>query len=222
MGNNKLFHAQHSFILSAAAAKAMATTANIVRLYLKRRPQLLYMVNNGLCNYSALARRLQKEIFPSKHSEFTAIKAALLRMGNEQAQEGKDWGKNVEKILRSSTVEVSSHIAVVSSKGSIGIPVIAMSNSKSGVMSVVDSSHVSSLKKKGHKIIDSLTMVILCSPLELQDTPGVVSAILDAIAAEGINVLEIISCHTDTILIVKNSDAVRVYEILNALTGNED
>ena len=44
----------------------MATTANMIRLYLKRRPQLLSMVNNGLCNYSALARRLQHEIFPGK------------------------------------------------------------------------------------------------------------------------------------------------------------
>ena len=56
------------------------TTANMIRLYLKRRPQLLSMVNKGLCNYSALARRLQREIFPNKKSEFSAIKAALRRL----------------------------------------------------------------------------------------------------------------------------------------------
>lgn len=200
----------------------MATTANIVRLYLKRRPQLLSMVNNSLCNYSALARRLQKEIFPGKPSEFTAIKAALLRMAREgEASEGKDWEKGVEKILKASSVEVRSHVAVASSKGSVGVPVIAVSNSKSGVMSVVDSSYVAQLRKKGIRVIDDLTLVILCSPLELQDTPGCVSAILDAIAAEGINVLEFISCHTDTLMVVKNADAVRVYEILSNLTGKK-
>jgi hypothetical protein len=200
----------------------MATTANLVRLYLKRRPQLLSIVNNGLCNYSSLARRLQKEIFPGRHTEFTAIKAALLRMAREEtAGAGKDWEKGVERILKASSVEVRSHVAVASSKGGIGVPVIAMSNSKSGVMSVVDSSYVAPLKKKGLKVIDNLTLVILCSPLELQDTPGCVSAILDAIAAEGINVLEFISCHTDTLMVVKNADAVRIYEILNRLTGKE-
>lgn len=201
----------------------MATTANLVRLYLKRRPQLLSMVNNGLCNYSSLARRLQKEIFPGRHSEFTAIKAALLRMAREEASAGgKDWERGVEKILKSSTVEVRSHVAVASSKGGVGVPVIAMSNSKSGVMSVVDSSFVPALKKKGVRIIDNLTLIILCSPPDLQDTPGCVSAILDAIAAEGINVLEFISCHTDTLMVVKNQDAVRIYEILSNLTGKGD
>jgi len=201
----------------------MATTANLVRLYLKRRPQMLSVVNNGLCNYSALARRLQKEIFPNRKDEFTAIKAALLRLSREEiAGAGRDWEKGVEKILKSSSVEVRTHVAVASSKGGTGVPVIAMSNSKSGVMSVVDASYSKQLKKKGIKVIDGLTLVILCSPMELQDTPGCVSAILDAIAAEGINVLEFISCHTDTLMVVKNSDAVRIYEILNKLTGKEN
>jgi aspartokinase len=199
----------------------MATTANIVRLYLKRRPQLLSVVTNGLCNYSALARRLQKDIFPSKKSEFTAIKAALLRLAREEQQSDKDWQKDVEKILRASSVEVRSNVCVVSSRGGIGVPVIATSNSKSGVMSVVDSSYSKQLKKKGLRVLDELSLVILSSPPALQDTPGCVSTILDAIAAEGINVLEFISCHTDTLMVVRNADTVRVYEIFSVLTGKE-
>ena len=198
----------------------VATTANLVRLYLKRRPQLLSMVNRGLCNYSALARRLQKEIFPGRKDEFTAIKASLLRLAREE-EGGRDWERGVEKILRASSVEVRTHVAVASSGGGTGVPVIAMSNSKSGVMSVVDSSYCAQLRKKGIRVIDDLTLVILCSPPELQDTPGCVSAILDAIAAEGINVLEFISCHTDTLMVVRNADAVRIYEILANLTGKE-
>lgn len=199
----------------------MATTANIIRLYLKRRPQLLSMVSNGLCNYSALARQLQKEIFPGKPSEFTAIKAALLRLSREEKAQDANWARDVEKVLKSSTVEVRSHVSVVSSSGGIGVPVIATSNSKAGVMSVVDSSYCPQLKKKGLRTIDDLSLVILCSPPKLQDTPGCVAAILDAISSEGINVLEFISCHTDTLMVVKNSDAVRVYEILSNLTSGK-
>jgi hypothetical protein len=200
----------------------MATTANLVRLYLKRRPQLLSVVTNSLCNYSALARRLQKDIFSSKKSEFTAIKAALLRLAREEQAKEKSWEKDVEKVLKNSSVEVRSNVSVVSSRGGIGVPVIATSNSKSGVMSVIDSSYSRQLKKKGMKVIDELSLIILCSPPELQDTPGCVSAILDAIAAEGINVLEFISCHTDTLMVVRNSDAVRIHEILASLTGKKE
>ncbi len=199
----------------------MATTANIVRLYLKRRPQLLSMVCNGLCNYSALARRLQKEIFAGRPHEFVAIKAALLRMAREESDGSRSWEKDVEKILRASSVEVRSSVSVVSSSGGIGVPVIATSNSKAGVMSVIDSSYSKELRKKGLRVLDELSLVIISSPPSLQDTPGCVSAILDAIAAEGINVLEFISCHTDTLMVVKNAEAVHVYEILSKLTGKE-
>lgn len=199
----------------------MATTANLVRLYLKRRPQLLSMVSNGICNYSALARRLQKDIFPAKKSEFTAIKAALLRLSREEDARDKSWEKDVERVLKGSSVEVRSDVSVVSSKGGIGVPVIATSNSKSGVMSVIDSSFSKQLKKKGLKVLDELSLVIISSPPTLQDTPGCVATIIDAIASEGINVLEFISCHTDTLMVVKNSEAVRAYEILAALTGKE-
>jgi hypothetical protein len=199
----------------------MATTANVIRLYLKRRPQLLSMVKNGLCNYSALARRLQHGIFPGRKKEFAAIKAALLRMARDTRLGEVDWERGVEKILHASTVEIRSDVCVVSSKGGIGVPVIATSNSKSGVMSVVDASYVKQLRKKGLGIIDDLTLIILCSPRDLQDTPGCASVILNAIAAEGINVLEFISCHTDTLMVVRNSDAVRAYGILNGLIGKE-
>lgn len=201
----------------------MATTANLVRLYLKRRPQLLSVVTNSLCNYSALARRLQKDVFPGKKSEFTAIKAALLRLAKEEQAKEKSWEKDVEKILKTSSVEVRSNVSVVSSKGSIGVPVIATSNSKSGVMSVVDSSYSKQLKKKGFGVIGELSLIIMCSPPHLQEeTPGFMVTILDAIAAEGINVLEFISCHTDTLLVVKNADAVRIYAILTGLTGKKE
>jgi len=196
----------------------MTTTANVVRLYLKRRPQLLSMVSNGLCNYSALARRLQKEIFPGKPSEFTAIKASLLRLSRDDARD-RSWEKDVEKVLRSSSVEVRSDVCVVSSKGGIGVPVIATSNSRSGVMSVVDSAYAKQLRKKGLKVIDELSLVIISSPPQLQDTPGCVSTMLDAVASEGINVLEFISCHTDTLMVVRNADTVQLYEILLRLTG---
>ncbi len=197
----------------------MATTANVVRLYLKRRPQLLSMLSNGLCNHSSLARRLQHEIFPGKKSEFSAIKAALLRLSREESAHERDWERDVEKILRASSVEVRSDVAVVSSKGGIGVPVIATSNSKSGVMSVVDSAYSKGLRKKGLKVTDELSLVILCSPPHLRDTPGCVSTILNAVSAEGINVLEFISCHTDTLMVVRNADAVRVYEILCGLAS---
>ncbi|MEM4634108.1 MAG: ACT domain-containing protein [Candidatus Anstonellaceae archaeon] len=197
----------------------MATVANLIRLYLKRRPQLLWLVSNGLCNYSALARKLQKEIFPSGTSKAIAIKAALLRIRQEESAKEVSWQKDVERILKSSSVEVRSDVAVVLSEEGISVPVIATSSSKSGVMSVVDASYARQLKRAGFKVLEELSLVVLYSPPQLQDTPGCVAVIMDALASEGINVLEFISCHTDTLIVVRNSDAVHVYEILSKLTG---
>jgi aspartokinase len=167
-----------------------------------------------------LARKIQKELFPEKPSEFYAIKATLLRISKENSIQDYVFEKNIEKILKKSSIEIRSNIAVVLSSEGLDVPVLATSSSRSGVMSVIDSSYAPKLKKKGLKVIENLSLVVLYSPPEIQDTPGCITAILDAISSEGINILEFISCHTDTLLVVKNQDAVSVYDILSKLVGD--
>ena len=62
-----------------------------------------------------------------------------------------------------------------------------------------------------------LNLITIESPQELEEVPGVISYVLGALASEGINVVEFISCYTDTLLIVREADTKDAYRILSSL-----
>ncbi|VVB98311.1 ACT domain protein [uncultured archaeon] len=65
---------------------------------------------------------------------------------------------------------------------------------------------------------ENLNLFILSSSPDIEDTPGVISTVLHLLAAEGINVHEFISSYTDTLLVIREADTSRAYELLSALT----
>jgi len=195
--------------------KKTGSIANLVRLYLRRRPILFSMLRDGLCNYSSLAQKVSRSV--GAGGKTYAVKAALIRAAREQGSSTEHYESRVEKLLRSSSIEVRSKVAVVRSRSAIGVPVIAVSNSRSGVMSVVDSSYVPKLKKKGHNVTDGLMLITVYSPREIEDTPGSIASMIDALWAEGINILEFISCDTDTLLVLRSSEGTRAFEVLSEM-----
>ena len=66
----------------------------------------------------------------------------------------------------------------------------------------------------------NLNLISIHSPEELEDVPGVIAHILNSLAMEGINVVEFISCYTDTLLVVRQPDTARAYEMLSSLMGD--
>ena len=64
------------------------------------------------------------------------------------------------------------------------------------------------------ELIDDQSCIILISPREITKTPGVISYITHLIASKGINITQIVSCHTDTIFIVNREDALKTYSTI--------
>jgi len=52
------------------------------------------------------------------------------------------------------------------------------------------------------------------SPETLEKTPGVIEFILSSLAAEGINVDQLISCREDTHIVIEDSNASEALSIL--------
>ena len=58
-------------------------------------------------------------------------------------------------------------------------------------------------------------MIHIFSPGEIEVTPGFVIRITHKLYARGINILQLISCSNETILIMKKDVCVPAYEILS-------
>jgi aspartokinase len=56
--------------------------------------------------------------------------------------------------------------------------------------------------------------LILISPPEIIEVPGLVAYVTDLFATHNINITQFMSCHLDTIFIIKREDSVNAYKIL--------
>lgn len=63
----------------------------------------------------------------------------------------------------------------------------------------------------------NMAAIIVKSPKEISSTPGCIATMLQQISRRGINIDEVISCYTDTIIVIKPSDVGRAFESLTEL-----
>jgi aspartokinase len=66
---------------------------------------------------------------------------------------------------------------------------------------------------------DNCTMIVMHSPEELEATPGVVAFLTTLLAEQNVNIIEFISCWTETIIVVEKKDSLKAYEVLSNMVG---
>lgn len=192
----------------------MPNYASEMRMYLRQRPILLSYLRQGAVNCSSLARKIAREIYGNKKAEI-AVRAALLREANGRGECGSGEEAAL-KVIRGSTLEVRTGLCVVLSKKPLKVPIVIVSTSKSGIMTLVEEENAKRISGYD-RIVRSVDMIAICSGKNIEATPGVVSLILNTLAQEGINVVEITSCHYDTLLVVNSHDTHKAFGILSGL-----
>lgn len=194
-------------------------TSELVWLYVKRRPFIKEMLKYDLVNYSRLSRRLCREIFGSQKS-FYAVKAALMRLGSKiRKKEGELEGKVLE-VLKNTSISIRNKVIVLISSAPLGIDTISSVKSGNFYTYIAEQKEAAKVMRSRSIISteENLNLFILSSTPEIESTPGVISTVLHLLAAEGINVHEFISSYTDTLLVIREADTSRAYELLSSLT----
>jgi glycine cleavage system regulatory protein len=64
----------------------------------------------------------------------------------------------------------------------------------------------------------NLVALILLSPSVVEETPGFVAFITQLLASRNINIVEFISCSTNTIIILNGSQALQAFSLLQNYT----
>lgn len=193
----------------------MTTTAQNVRNYLRNKPYLLEALEKGIVNLSELSRQIQKEL---KTSNITATKAALRRFAEELQKHKQKREEKVLHVLKRSGIAVYDRKAVIITAKEI--------NTKSGMKVDLPGKFVylldrADLPERISTLVkhDNCTMIVVNSPEELEATPGVVAFLTTLLAEQNINIVEFISCWTETIIVVDKKDSLKTYEALTNLVG---
>jgi aspartokinase len=191
------------------------TIAQNVRNYLRNKPYLLEALEKGIVNLSELSRQIKKDL---KTDDISAIKAALRRYSEELQKHKQKREEKVLQLLKRSGIAVYDRKSVMITSKEI--------NSKDGMKVDLMGKFVylldrSELPERISALVkhDNCTMLVVHSPEELEVTPGVVAFLASLLAEQNVNIIEFISCWTETIIVVEKKDSLKTYEVLSSMVG---
>ncbi len=191
------------------------TTAQEVRNYLRNKPYLLEALEKGIVNLSELSRQIQIEL---KTENITATKAALRRFSEELQKHKQKREEKVLQLLKRSGIAVYDRKSVI-----ITAKEIANNN---GMKVDLPGKYVylldrADLPERISTLVkhDNCTMIVVNSPEELEATVGVVAFLTTLLAEQNVNIVEFISCWTETIIVVEKKDSLKAYETLTNIIG---
>ena len=181
-----------------------------VKAYIERKPYILEAIEQDIVNYSALAREICKDL---KLRKKDAVKAALIRSGENYRKTKRKTQQKAIEILREANFSVKNKIAAIHHSTFINdIKAVAYSKTPSGYMFFLDENVA---KKSTFKKIDyGFAILHIKSSKEIEQTPGAIAYILSSLASEGINVSHVMGCREDTFVVVKEHDAPIAFRIL--------
>jgi aspartokinase len=191
------------------------TIAQDVRNHLRNKPYLLEALEKGIVNLSELSRQIQEEL---KIENMSAVKAALRRFSEELQKHKQKREEKVLQVLKRSAMAVYDRKSVVITTKEITTQTGMKVDLLGKVVYLLDRSdmpeRISALVKH-----DNCTMIVVHSPEELEATPGVVAFLTTLLAEQNVNIIEFISCWTETIIVVEKKDSLKAYEVLSNLVG---
>ena len=191
------------------------TIAQNVRNYLRNKPYLLEALEKNIVNLSELSRQIQDEL---KTDNTSAVKAALRRFSEELQKHKQKREEKVLALLKRSSVAVYDRKSVMITSREI--------QSKNGMKVDLPGKYVylldrSELPERITTLVkhESCTMIVIHSPEELEATPGVVAFLATLLAEQNVNMIEFISCWTETVIVVEKKDSLKTYEVLSNMVG---
>lgn len=209
------------------------SVAEQVREYLDTHPIVAAALRMGIGNHSAIARRISEEL---KLTGLDAIIAACRRYprGSESHQE-----TGIRRVLRKSRIETRTKVAAVTVDQGVDVlqrlgdvveelldenslcRVIQVSR---GTVVLVDEDSVGRVThrlREGQLISvrKNLIEVAVTSPESIEETPGLLRHLTGVLASRGINIVEALSCYTDTIFLLDLSDLNAAMEVLSRALG---
>ncbi len=209
--------------------------AEAARLIVGSRPSIVDGLRQGVINFSALAEMIKgqvMEIVGRQSVNVDSIKMALMRYAEELKSKKKLLEEQITEVIAKSILELKNDVAVLTvdqknfivrfdqifkslnsfrflqlTQGNETFTVVTDLQSKEKIVEVVG-------QKSIILEIEDQSVIVIISPHQIIEVPGVIAYITDLLSTNGVNITQIISCYTDTLLIVDRKDALRAYQIL--------
>ncbi len=211
------------------------SVAEAVRTIVSSNLSLLNCLREGIVNYTWLSEKIKDDVAKltgRKKVNIDAIKAALIRFQEELGKEYETQEHDIAKVLYRSTVELQNDITIITVKKSLIERIFKdifelagearffnLTQGKKTYTIVISSEDVPQLldkidPKNVLDKVDNQSAIVLISPYEIMTTPGFIGYLTRVLYTGGINITQVISCYTDTIIILDSKQSVKALEII--------
>lgn len=206
---------------------------NITKLtenYILEHPSIKDCLKNGLINYSSLSRQIASDLKLDIKKNFDAILIACRRLKIKLKKE-ETFENKILKILKESKIEIKNKvIAVVLEKDIFFENLINLEKEIkkqkeifrviegiSAITIITTEDFIDLIKKyfKNKIILENknLAEITIKSPKEIETTPGTYAYLCSLFGENNINIVETLSCYTDTIFLIKEDDVGKVISL---------
>lgn len=207
---------------------------NITKLtekYISEHPSIKDCLKKEMVNYSKLTRQIASDLKIDLKKNFDAVLIACRRYYRKIKSESTVEAK-ILNVLKQSKVEIKNKIIVVVVEKSIYLDNLLdlekEVRKKAEVFHVIEGTNSMTLvtgeeflekirnlfRNKVIKESRNLIEIILKSPREIETVPGIISYLYSLFGEHGINIIETMSCWTDTLFVIKEEDIAKVMELL--------
>lgn len=216
------------------------TTADITRQYIDEHPSIREALLDDLVNYTALARKIQAER-GLRNEE--AVTVACRRYQRNLVTEDPARAR-VRAILSEARLQVHSRVALLRIRDDseilehlyeVGRKLVPSPTTRRmfqlfqgtrAITVLCDEDYLVGLRAEiPDRLIlgveRGLASLVLRTLPEVAETPGVLAHLADALYRRGINTLETISVHDDSIFVFRDQDVIPAFQVLSNLVGPE-
>jgi hypothetical protein len=221
--------------LPATKGDRRESVADDTRRYIDGHPSIRDCLLYDIVNFTALARRIRTETHLSSQE---AIEIACRRY-RRQMQREPGQEEQLRAVLVASHVEIRTHVAVVTVRGDLDslerivvgaerllskrsglvqlfqgsglVTILCEESLLSAILNVIPRTSILHLERR-------LSVLSVRSPEEVLVTPRVLGYLAEAIGRAGINCVEMMSVHTDTLFVLRADDAIRAFQIYSDIS----
>ena len=209
----------------------MQSITKLAEEYISNHPSVKDCLKNDLINFSSLSRQIAEELDLNLKKNFDAILIACRRYQRKLKKE-EILESKILKILKNSKIEIKNKvIAVVLEKdvffGTLQNlekdikkrkEIFRIIEGASAITVITTEEFLEPIRKyfKNKIIVEntSLAEITIKSPREIEEVPGTYAYLCSLFGENNINIVETLSCWTDTIFLVDEKDTGKVMGLL--------
>ena len=209
----------------------MANITKLTENYILEHPSIKDCLKNGFINYSSLSRQIALDLNLSLKNNFDAILIACRRFKRKLKKE-QVHENSILKVLKESKIEIKNKIIAVVLEKDIYFEnlinlekeikkkkeIFRIIEGISAITIITVEDFLDLIKKyfKNKIILENrnLAEITIKSPKEIETTPGTYAYMASLFSEHNINIVESLSCWTDTIFLVREDDVGKAIGLL--------